>query len=137
MGGTYGVSVSAETSEVPPAHYRLVVDFEAARERIPELSAAALEEVQRLRTSGPTDDEVAKIRAARIRDRDGSTDRNTYWASELATHARMHWPLATIANHQLEATLLSKDAVQRACAQYFTPSSYVQVTMYPKGSVGR
>ncbi|HEY9225972.1 MAG TPA: hypothetical protein VIP11_04950, partial [Gemmatimonadaceae bacterium] len=116
-----------------PATYMMTVDFETAPERTDSLVAAALEEIDRLRTRGPSDDEVAKTREARKRDRDGDLESNNYWANELSWHARMGWPLATIADHQNDVLRMSKANLQAAARAYLKPSDYVEVTMMPKG----
>ncbi len=134
LGGTYSASVHSAISLLPPSRYSVTIDFEASPDRIDSLVTAAFAELNRLRTTGPTDEEVEKIRAARTRDRDGDVKSNSYWASELLWHARMGWPLNTIATHQDEVKLMSKASLRAACDTYLRASEYVQVTMYPKAT---
>jgi zinc protease len=131
LGGTYGVSVQSSVVEIPPAQYRLAVDFEAAPERIDSLADAALAVLERLRTSGPTSSEFEKVRAARVRRLDASLDDNDYWATELSSHARRGWPLASINDHADAAKRLSELGARTACARFLATGHYVRVTMYP------
>jgi zinc protease len=135
LGGTYGVSVAVGVNLVPPIHYTVTIDFEAAPERINVLAAAALTELQRLSSKGPTALELEKTRAAEIHDLDNRIQDNAYWATELSWHARMGWPLASITAHQPNAQHLTLAALREACAKYLGTSQYTRVTMYPKTAV--
>ncbi|MEO7084840.1 MAG: insulinase family protein [Gemmatimonadaceae bacterium] len=134
LGGTYDVSVDADTDLVPPAHYTLSISFEAAPERIDSLASVALSEHDRLRVSGSSAQEVEHTRAAEVRDLDGKIEQNDYWAKELAAHARLGWPLATISTHQASAKAMSGATLRAACARYLSTSRFVRVTLYPKAT---
>ena len=135
MGATYGTNVSIDVSLAPPVRYTVTIDFETAPETADSLAAVGLRELDRLRTDGPTDAELEKVRTARVRDRDGDIESNTYWASELSWHARMGWPLATIATHQADEARLSRENLRDACQRYLRTSEYVQVMILPKPPV--
>jgi zinc protease len=132
LGGTYGADVSTDVTLAPPVRYKVTIDFETAPETADSLTAIGLRELDRLRGEGPTVAELEKVRAARVRDRDGDIESNTYWAAELSWHARMGWPLATIATHQADEARLSKENLRDACQRYLRTSEYVQITILPK-----
>jgi zinc protease len=132
LAGTYGVNVYSSFSIVPPARYIVTIEFEASPDRIDQLAEAALAELARLHTVGPTKAEVDKIRAAEVRDLDGKMESNSYWATELSTHARMGWPLTSIRTHQQVAKHLTVEGLRDACAKFLDASSYTRVTMYPQ-----
>lgn len=137
LGGTYGVNVYSSISLVPPARYTLTMEFEASPENIDQLADAALAELARLRTTGPTKAELDKTRAAEVRDFDDKMESNDYWASELSWHARMGWPLSSIRSHQKVAQHLTMDGLRDACTKYLGAASYTRVTMYPKRAARR
>jgi zinc protease len=132
LGATYDVSVSASAELVPPTTYQLAIEFEAEPERIDALAQAALEELARLRTQGPTDAETKKVRAAETRDLDNKIESNGYWASELEWHSRVGLSLESIATHQDSARALTRAALRDACARYLGTDAYVRVTLLPK-----
>jgi len=132
LGATYGVSVSVSAELVPPTTYQLAIEFEAEPERIDALAQAALDELARLRTEGPTDAETGKVRAAQTRDLDNKIESNSYWASELEWHSRVGIPLESIATHQDSARALTRAALRDACARYLGTDAYVRVTLLPK-----
>jgi zinc protease len=132
LGGTYGVTVESDVDLLPPYHYSIAIDFEAAPQRIDSLAAVALTEVERLRMRGPTPAEFDATRAARIHDYDGRLESNEYWSSELSYHARLGWPLATIATHRQDVEGLTAAELRQACATYLGTRPYTRVTLRPR-----
>jgi zinc protease len=134
MGATYGVQVGSEVDLVPPTTYSLFVDFEASPERIDAVGAAALEELERLRTQGPTAAEFDRTRAARMRDYDGELESNDYWTSELSQHSRLGWPLTTIATHRQDVEGLEPATLRAAAATYLSTRRMTRVTTRPRAA---
>lgn len=131
MGGTYDVDVSLAIDPLPPSRYTMRIEFESAPAHIEALSAAAIDELTRLRRYGPTDAQFRGAREARVRDFDGRLEDNDYWVDELTFHARQGWPLAGIAAHRREAEAATLEDLRRACATYIADRHYVRVTMRP------
>jgi zinc protease len=134
LGGTYGVHVWTGVELAPSSTYRMMVDFEAAPERIDSLTDAALAVLARLRTAGPTRAELERTRAAETADIEDNLDDNDFWADELALHARAGLPLTSISEHQRNAKELNAARLRDACGRYFAADHYVRVTMYPKSA---
>jgi zinc protease len=134
LGGTYGVHVWTGVELAPSSTYRMMVDFEAAPERIDSLTDAALAVLARLRTAGPTRAELERTRAAETADIEDNLDDNDFWADELALHARAGLPLTSISEHQRNAKELNAARLRDACGRYFAVNRYVRVTMYPKSA---
>ena len=132
LGATYDVHVTASTDVVPPLEYRVTISFESDPAQIDSLATIALQELDRLRKSGPTEAEVAKVRASQTRDLDDRIDDNSYWAHELAWHSRPGFRLTSITAHQAKARALSSDELRAACATYLGTARYVRVTMLPQ-----
>jgi zinc protease len=134
LGGTYDVDVTTSVVLTRPSTYTMTIDFAAAPDRIDALAAAALAELSRLRAAGPSESEFVRTRAARIRDLDEKLRDIEYWADELSTHARMHWPLGDIADHPRSAASLTRQSLREACRTFLGTATHVRVTMYPRAS---
>ncbi|MEP6835555.1 MAG: insulinase family protein [Gemmatimonas sp.] len=132
MGGTYNVSVSLTKSLAPPASYRFTVEFEAAPERIDSLTNAALTELSRLSSSGPTQHEFDITKAALSRDYDNTAESNLHWAGELSQHALLGWSLSSIVSHQQHYQDLTLPLLRDACVKFLNPSEHVLITMLPQ-----
>jgi zinc protease len=132
LAGTYGVSVSVEILRGPRPSFAFSIDFTAAPERIDSLANAALGEIERLRTRGPTPEEVARVRKAAIEHNDEDSHGNGYWANELAWHTLSGWSLESIAQHGEDAKKISAAMLKSACARYLDGRRFVRVTRFPE-----
>jgi zinc protease len=132
IGGIYDVEVELTLRPTQTASYTMSVDFGAAPERIDDLAATVLNEVQRLCVKGPTDAEVSKVRAAAIRDAESDAVSNAYWASELEWRAQLGWTLESPSAHHALVSELSVEGFRQACYRYLDPTRYLRVTMRPR-----
>ena len=132
MGGTYVVDATLGIDVAPPARYTLTIEFETAPDRVDALTAAATDELARLHREGPTRAQFLSARETRLRDFDGRMETNSFWAGELATHARYGWPLSDIATHRRDAEEMTFEDLREACRRYIPASDYIRVTMRPR-----
>jgi len=132
MGGTYGVTVSLDLPAVARAPYAFRIGFSGAPDRIDSLSRAALDEVERLRTHGPSADEVAKVKAATMLEHERGQESNSYWLGELAWNAQLGWPLDKVRARRAEVASLSASSLREASKKYLDVRNYLRVTMLPE-----
>ena len=78
LGGTYGVSVGYENSLPLPGYGAMVVQFGSAPENVDPLTKAVFAEVERLKTQGPSADDVAKVKEMERRDLETNARQNQY-----------------------------------------------------------
>ena len=134
LGGTYGVSVDLTMRRNPETSYLFAIEFSADPARVDTLARAALAEVERLRTTGPTSAEAAKVREAAISHNSDQSRGNGYWTSELSWHSLNGWSLESIADHPDEAEQISAKTLTQACARYLDGRRSVRVTRVPETS---
>lgn len=132
LGGTYGVSVDSYVDMLPPHTFRVTIDFEASPDRIDSLAATAINELQRLSTRGPTNEEAEKVRAMATRDLDNSEESNGFWVNELLHFSRAAWPLDSIPKQQLRIRQFTAAKLREATAKFLSPAQHVRVSMFPK-----
>lgn len=133
LGGTYGVSVGASSSERPRAEYTLTIQFGADPGRVDSLAAVVLAEIERLRADGATAPEVARITETRLRDREVALRENQYWLTLLEATAREgERPAAAMAEQERLIRGLTAEAVNAAARQFLDPTRRVRVTLYPE-----
>lgn len=131
LGATYGVNTTMTFDVIPPARYVLQVDFESAPDRMNEMVKEVLQELQRLSTDGPTEEEFESVRATGARDVDDRIESNDYWASELSSHARLGWSFPSILGHRAQRADMTREELRRACVAWIRPGTYVRVTRRP------
>ena len=91
LGGTYGVSVSYDNSLPLTGYGAMIVQFGSVPENIEKLTGEVLKEVERLKTQGPTADDVARVQELERRDLEEATKQNSFWIGFAAdrAHARL------------------------------------------------
>lgn len=134
MGGTYDVDVGLSLEPRSPTRYVFSIEFETDPRRVDSLADTALQEIERLRTKGPTADEIRKLRADIGDESGGGDNSNWYWASELTWHSQLGWPLKTIKWHRDDTLSVTTTKMAEAARQYLDPGRYLRVTMRPMSS---
>ncbi|MFN2635950.1 MAG: M16 family metallopeptidase [Gemmatimonadaceae bacterium] len=133
LGGTYGVSVSPSATRDPRPAYRFTIGFGSAPERLEDLTAAALAQIDSVKRFGVTPEYLTKVKEAAFRSRETALKQNEYWISQIASFDQAGWPLAEIpAGDALIASLTSQD-IQAAATKYLRTDNYVRVSLYPEG----
>ncbi|HWJ23369.1 MAG TPA: insulinase family protein, partial [Gemmatimonadaceae bacterium] len=132
LGGTYGVQVSAQTERDPVPHYSLSIDFGSAPDRVESLTAALFAQLDTLRTRGPSAATLAKVKEARLRDRETRLAQNGYWLGQIVAFDRVGWPLADIAKGDALVNALDTATIQRAAQRYLRKDNYVRVVLLPE-----
>ncbi len=88
LGGVYAAFVWGWAQKEPLPHYRLEIAFSCEPERADTLVQELYRELERLRTKGPTLDEVERVRRVLLHDYQLDQQRNEFWATLLQRHYR-------------------------------------------------
>ncbi|MGE3275375.1 MAG: M16 family metallopeptidase [Vicinamibacterales bacterium] len=132
LGGTYSVGVSYQNA-LPQNHYgSMTVQFGSAPENVGKLTAAVLAEVERLRTEGPSADDVARVQELERRDLETSQRQNAYWIGSLQTVALLGWDPAGIAHRDERIEKLTPEILHTTIQKYFPLDRYTVVTLLPE-----
>jgi len=83
LGGTYSVSVNSSSVAVPDETYQVSIIFGADPDRVDELKAAVLEEIELLRAEGPTELDVEKAVEGARRSLETNLEQNAWWLGQL------------------------------------------------------
>jgi zinc protease len=131
MGGTYHADVFYRVQRATPSTFQLSVEFESSPARADSLTVAALAELTRLSTVGPTAQELKDMQLTMAHDFDDSKESLEFWADEISSHAEMGWPLSGIETHQEHYRNFSLENLKNASARILSPGRFVRVTMLP------
>jgi len=133
LGGTYDVSVSQSSERDPRQEYQFSIDFGSAPERVDSLRAAVFREIERIKTDGPTADEIEKVREIQRRAEETEIRQNGFWLNSLAASARYGQdPRMVLRRGELRA-MLTPTLVRDIARKYLNESRYVQVRLLPEG----
>ncbi|MGI8400667.1 MAG: M16 family metallopeptidase [Gemmatimonadaceae bacterium] len=132
MGGTYGVSVSPNATRDPQPSYRFSIGFGSAPERLDDLTAAALAQIDSVKRFGTTPEYLNKVKEAGLRARETAIKQNGYWLSQISTFDQNGWSLEEIPNGEKLITSLTAENLQHAAQLYLRTSNFVRVSLYPE-----
>ena len=132
LGGTYGASVGGQLVREPREEYSISVSFGSAPERVDELTAVVLREIDSLKTAGPRPADVANAQEILRRSLETGLEQNGYWLGQLLTYDRLKLPLADIPRERRFADALTPALIRDAARRYLDTTRYVQVTLRPE-----
>lgn len=133
-GGTYGVRVGANTTGKPYNRYSFTVNFLCDPDRAAELLAAAKAEIDSVRTSGVTQEDLAKVQEQQRRSRETALETNGFWVNALTQAFTTDdvEPLDILMYNELVETT-TPDSVSDTATEYLREERYYQAILYPEG----
>jgi zinc protease len=134
LGGTYTVGVGASASRVPRPEYTVQVSYQSAPDRVGQLGKAVFEQIESLKTAGPSEADVAKIKEAQIRSRETNLKLNAYWLGQLASRAEADEPLSDILTYEQMVNALTPKMIQDAARKYLNTENYARFILLPENA---
>jgi zinc protease len=131
-GGTYGVSVGAIGSWVPYQRYAITVGFGSAPERVDELVQTAFAVMDSLKRSGPSAEELAKIRETFIRAHETGLRENAAWLRWMSDHDEDGRDQHATVQYPVLVQALTSEQVRDAARRYLTEGQYARFTLLPE-----
>ncbi|MCP4201329.1 MAG: insulinase family protein [bacterium] len=125
LGGVYGVRVYSSLRRYPKGRYNSGISFTCDPDRTEELLSAAFAELDSLRTEGPTQATVDKVREIQRRSRETALERNGFWLGALHLQQINDLPLTEILEYDRKIEAVTRDSVREAARRYFDSTSYI------------
>jgi zinc protease len=132
-GGVYGVNVGGGLEFHPKDQFRITLTFDTDPEKADTLIKTALEVIHDLRTSGPDEATVQKIKEAQWQSRLKNEDDNSFWLGQLATRYREGWTLDGLKKEVYRNLIdnLDTKSIQRAAQVFLNPTNFIQLVLKP------
>jgi zinc protease len=132
-GGVYSPAVQGQTEDVPDAEYQVIVQFTCDPDRADELAGAVIDQVERLRQNGPSEENMAKVKEQLRRSRETSLRSNGFWLQTLDFYGmRPGEPLASMTQFDARVADLTAEDVQEAAQRYLDLDRYARFILYPE-----
>ncbi len=132
LGGTYSVSANAGYAQIPVREYSVNIAFTSAPERTEELVKAALEQVELLKTHGPTEKQVSDAKEKLLRDLETNMKQNNYLVTQLSLKYQYSDDLSTFFGLADYYKKLTRESIQSSAKLYLNPANMVKVTLFPE-----
>ncbi len=136
MGGTYGVQVSANSGRRPTHGYTVNVTFGTDPDRLEDLVSAVFEQIEEIKTNGPRDQDLIRVREIQRRERETNLRQNGFWVGQLVGYDRDGLDFADILTYDQRVDSLSADLIRDAARQWLRTDNYVRVSLLPAEASG-
>ncbi len=136
LGGVYGVGVGGSITIRPRQRYNVSVSFGCDPERVEELLAAVRTEIERLKTEGPEQDDIDKVREIQTRGRETALEQNRFWLANLEYHEINELDPRRILAYDDMIELVTRESVQEAARKYLVEGRSVLGVLKPEPTTG-
>jgi zinc protease len=130
-GGVYGVGARGNMSQIPYDSYNFSISFPCGPENVDKLTKAALAEVVKLRTEGPTEEDLAKVKETFKVQRKEQLQENQFWMQQLRKAEEEGFKLSEINKFNEMVDDLEAEELQEL-AEEFLGSNYLLGVLMPE-----
>ena len=132
LGGTYGVSVGLDNPLPLKGYGSMVIQFGSSPANVDKLIKATMAEIERLKTEGPSLEDVNKVKELERRDIETNQKQNSYWMGSLQTVHMLGWDPAGINRRNERTEKLTQQNIQEMFRKYFPMERHTEVTLNPE-----
>lgn len=132
MGLIYGGGMEGSMTRLPYSHYTVGVTLPTGPQNVGKVVDATFAEIERLRTRGPEQSELDKVKTNWLQSYRKSLQDNGYWLATLQTSLTEGTDPANILRFDKEVAALTVDDVKQAAQRYLNTQNYVQVVLNPE-----
>ena len=132
LGGTYSVGVGYSNTQPQTGYGVTSIEFGSAPERAESLVSTVMQEVERLRVTGPSAEDVQKVKETEKEALETSFQQNGFWLGALQAAHLLGWDPASIATRAERTETLTPDNIHEAFRRYFPADRYTVVTLVPE-----
>jgi zinc protease len=132
MSGIYGGGFYCSVSKRPYEHFSAGLSFPCGPENVDKLIAAALAEIENIKTNGPKEEDLAKIKQQWTEQHRESVKDNGYWLGELHSIQLFKADPDRMLNYDKYLAALTVKDVQEAAKIIFGGPNRATAVMYPE-----
>lgn len=132
LGGTYSITASANYAKLPKPEYSITIEFGSSPERTDDLIKRVFEEIEKFKTSGPTEKQLNDEKEALIREFETNSKQNGYLLSQIYLRHLHGEDKAGIWMVPEFYKKLDAATVQEAAKLYLDTKNYIKVTLFPE-----
>ncbi|NJL15481.1 MAG: insulinase family protein [Microscillaceae bacterium] len=133
-GGVYGTRASASTALFPYRSYTLSVNFTCAPENVQTLMEAVYEEIAKVQKSGPTPEDLNKVKESQRKDVEKNEKENQFWLNGLrrAYYEGFEAERLTSARQLERINALTAKDLQQVAKKYLRLKTPITLVMGPE-----
>jgi zinc protease len=132
LGGTYSIGASQSFHKLPRSEYSVTISFGSDPQRTDDLVKRVLQEIEKYKSEGPTEQELNDEKEALLREFESSSKLNPFLVGQLSYQYEYGEDPAIV--WQLPDYFKKLDApmIQQAAKTYLNMDNRVRVTLLPE-----
>lgn len=131
-GGVYSPGVQLNAVKYPQAWFGLTVRFTCAPANADKLVASVLDELAKLRTSGPSQENLDKWKAADLNLRETQLRNNGWWLGYITSQLENGEDIAAEKEHANIVNAITVPGLREAAARFFTGKNFIRLELRPE-----
>lgn len=131
-GGTYTPNVQMNLSKYPKTRFAMLVSFDCAPKNVEQLIASVQDELSKMKTSGPSAENLQKFKAARKVGLETGAKNNEFWLDYLTSQVMNKEPLTQFFDYDAALNGITIKSVQLAAETYIQDKNYVKLVLMPE-----
>ena len=131
-GGVYTISVSPSLAKNPRKRFGMNISFTTNPELVDKLVSAAMEEIEEIRTNGPSQEDVDKYIAEKLLRSEQQLKYNNFWLSYLLSSAVDNLEPSRIYQEKEQIQSIDHEKIQKLAKKYLEPEHLFKFVLYPE-----
>jgi len=132
LGGTYSINANANYEKIPNPTYSITITFGSSPDRTESLIKRVFQEIELLKTNGPTDQQVNDEKEALLRDFETSSKLNNFVLAQISARYENGEDPAGVWRLSEYYQKIDKAMIQEAAKTYLNTNRYVEVMLFPE-----
>jgi zinc protease len=130
--GVYTPSARINISKYPQGRFSLTILFGCAPQNADKLIASALDEVNKIKISGPLQGNVDKFKAENQRAIETALKTNSFWLGYLSGQIQNQEKLDQIGNYSATLNQITVADVKEVANKYLSGDNYIRLVLLPE-----
>jgi zinc protease len=133
LGGVYSPSASGGCSRVPRQEYSIEVQFNSAPDNVEKLSKSVFALIDSLKTQGPTQADVNKVKEEITRAHEVEVKQNNFWLGNIMGREQSGEDITGLLGaYDAMIKNLTPGLIQETAKKYFDTSNYARFVLLPE-----
>lgn len=130
--GVYSPNVGASYSKLPHPYYSLTISFSCATANVDKLINAALDEVEKIKKNGATEEDVEKFKAESRRSLEVSLRQNGFWLNYLVSKFRDHDDPTSVLTTEKRLATVTTGSIKKAADFFLSGKNFFKAVLVPE-----
>ncbi|MDQ2719649.1 MAG: insulinase family protein [Bacteroidota bacterium] len=129
--GVYSPGVYTSTNKYPEGRYSFIIEFGCAPQNVDKLVASTLDEINKLKQSGPPELNLEKWRAEGQNSREAALKTNRFWLQYISNQIENNQPIDELESYEAEKSAINVSNLQEAAKTYLSGDNFIRFVLKP------